>query len=88
VKENKVYIIPKVPFNWFDRPPSFMRIIGLKWLLSNLYPAAYKSDFNKDARDFYRLFLNIELSQEEMTRVIFREAGDHESHDTGFRTAK
>ncbi len=37
VKERKVYLIPRQPFNWFDRPPSFMRLLGLKWL-TNLLP--------------------------------------------------
>jgi len=88
VKEGKVYLIPKVPFNWFDRPPSFMRIIGLKWLMSNLYPSQYKADFNKEAREFYRIFLGVELSQEEMMRVISREASIDESHGVGPGTQK
>ena len=32
VREERVYLIPSAPVNWFDRPPSFMRIAGLEWL--------------------------------------------------------
>lgn len=34
VKNKKVYFLPFGPFSWFDRPPSFMKILGLKWILS------------------------------------------------------
>nr|CBX30869.1 hypothetical protein N47_E43810 [uncultured Desulfobacterium sp.] len=71
VKDGRVYLIPRHPFNWFDRPPSFMRIMGLKWLANILYPKEYKIDMVKDARDFYRLFLCVELSNDEMKRAIY-----------------
>ncbi|MDD3295452.1 MAG: ABC transporter substrate-binding protein, partial [Geobacteraceae bacterium] len=28
VKNKRVHLIPNQPFNWFDRPPSFMRLLG------------------------------------------------------------
>ncbi|WP_297941015.1 ABC transporter substrate-binding protein [uncultured Campylobacter sp.] len=34
VKNKKAYYIPREPFSWFDRPPSFMRFLGLKWLVN------------------------------------------------------
>jgi len=71
VREGRVYLIPRHPFNWFDRPPSFMRILGLKWLTNILYPGEYKIDIVKEARNFYRLFLGVELSAEEMRQVIY-----------------
>ena len=44
VQNKRVYFIPKSPFNWFDRPPSFMRILGLQWLMIRLYPDVYQKD--------------------------------------------
>ena len=61
-KRNKIYLIPQMPFNWFDRPPSFMRIIGLKWLLSICYPQVYKKDIYKETEEFFKLFLNTDFS--------------------------
>lgn len=71
VRQGHVYLIPRHPFNWFDRPPSFMRIMGLKWLANILYPAEYKTDIVKEAKDFYRLFLGVDLSDDEMRQVIY-----------------
>jgi iron complex transport system substrate-binding protein len=48
-----------------------MRIIGLKWLTSILYPKEYQIDIVKEARGFYRLFLGVEVSNEEMRQIIY-----------------
>jgi iron complex transport system substrate-binding protein len=70
VKDGKVYLIPRAPYNWFDRPPSFMRIMGLNWLMIRMYPSEYKIDIIKEARDFYKLFLGVDFTNEEMKKVI------------------
>jgi len=72
VKNKKVYLIPRTPFNWFDRPPSFMRFLGLKWLMNLLYPNEYRIDIVKEARDFYSRFLGVEVSDKEMKQIIYR----------------
>jgi iron complex transport system substrate-binding protein len=72
VRDKRVYLIPRAPFNWFDRPPSFMRILGLKWLTNCLYPNEYRIDIVKEAQAFYGLFLGVEVSNEEMRRIIYR----------------
>jgi iron complex transport system substrate-binding protein len=71
VREGRVYLAPRVPFNWFDRPPSFMRILGLRWLMNSLYPDEYQIDIVKEARDFYKLFLDVDVRDDEMRNVIF-----------------
>ncbi|NLD39068.1 MAG: ABC transporter substrate-binding protein [Desulfatiglans sp.] len=71
VREGKVHLIPKSPFNWFDRPPSFMRLMGLKWLTNMLYPDEYKIDIIKDSKEFYSLFLGVDLSDDEMKGIIY-----------------
>ena len=60
VKNNKVYHIPVEPFSYFDRPPCFMRILGLKWLLSICYPEIYKKNFEEEKAQFLKLFFEIE----------------------------
>ncbi len=72
VRDKKVYLIPTEPINWFDRPPSFMRLIGLRWLLNCLYPDDYRINILKEARDFYRLFLGVEVTDEEMRKIIYQ----------------
>jgi len=61
VQNGRVYRIPTRPFNWFDRPPSFMRLLGLKWTMHTLYPQAYPIDIAAETRSFFQLFLNVQL---------------------------
>ena len=70
VKEKRVYLTPKKPFNWFDRPPSFMRILGLKWVMKCLYPDDCKIDLVKETRDFFSLFLSVDISDKDAKSVI------------------
>ena len=70
VRQARVYLIPHSPFNWFDRPPSFMRILGLQWITNLLYPKEYPLDIVKEAREFYRLFLGVEISEQEMRNIM------------------
>ncbi|MFT7880844.1 MAG: ABC transporter substrate-binding protein [Sulfurimonas sp.] len=70
VKEKKVYFIPKGPFSWFDRPPSFMKLLGLKWLLSLLHPEAYHVDIREEAKDFYQLFLGLSLNDAQLDEIM------------------
>jgi len=69
VRNKRVYLIPNQPFNWFDRPPSFMRLLGAKWLANLLYPERYRIDIVKEVREFFRLFLGVELTAEEAERL-------------------
>jgi iron complex transport system substrate-binding protein len=71
VKTKRVHLIPRIPFSWFDRPPSFMRLIGIKWLVNILYPSEYKINIVKEAKEFYRLFLGVDKTDEEMRKVIY-----------------
>ncbi len=70
VKHKRVYLIPNQPFNWFDRPPSVMRLLGVKWVAGHLYPDRYRVDMVKEARHFFRLFLGVNISAEEAKMLM------------------
>lgn len=72
VKDKRVYLIPKEPFNWFDRPPSFMRILGLQWLMGRLYPNEFKKDLVKETRNFFKLFLTVDLAAEDAAKIMYQ----------------
>lgn len=72
VRDKRVYLIPCEPFNWFDRPPSFMRLLGIKWLLSLLHPDLYPVDMVAETHDFYKLFLGVDLSEIQTREVLNR----------------
>ncbi len=70
VKNKRVYLIPKAPFNWFDRPPSFMRLLGIKWLTNIFYPDRYPLNLPRETKEFYRLFLGVELNDKALQEVL------------------
>ena len=70
VCEQKVILIPDMPFNWFDRPPSFMRILGLCWLTNTLYPDRFPRDMIKEVREFYHLFLEVDLDKDQARQIL------------------
>ncbi|MDD5358668.1 MAG: ABC transporter substrate-binding protein [Sulfurovaceae bacterium] len=42
VKTNRVLIVPEEPFNYISRPPSLMRLMGIRWLIHSFYPNLIK----------------------------------------------
>lgn len=70
VKAHKVYPIPSLPFNWFDRPPSFMRVMGAQWLANKLYPTVYPINLEKETHDFYQLFFQVDLDKAAINKLL------------------
>lgn len=76
VQNKKVYAVPSGPFNWFDRPPSANRILGIQWLGNLLYPDVYKYDMAKETREFYKKFYHYDLTDEELTSLLKDSGGN------------
>lgn len=76
VKNKQVYEIPAAPFNWFDRPPSVNRIIGLKWLANLLYPDIMNLDMEVEVRNFYEKFYHYNLSRQEAKELLVNAKAD------------
>ena len=74
VRNHRVYLIPDSPFNWMDKPPSFMRLMGAKWLASVLNPSSFKVNLVAETREFYRIFLAVELSEHLAGKAALQEA--------------
>lgn len=70
VKDKKVYEIPQYPFNWFDRPPSVNRIIGIRWLANLIYPDYVKIDIKAEVKEFYSEFYHYNLTDDEVNNII------------------
>lgn len=56
VKKKKVYLVPSIPFNYITRPPSFMRLMGIRWLIHTFYPHLLESSLEKEEEKFLKLF--------------------------------
>ncbi len=75
VKNERVYQIPRGPFDWFDRPPSISRIMGIRWLGNLLYPDLYEYDIKTEVKDFYKLFYQIDLTDAQYDQLMARAGG-------------
>lgn len=56
VKNGQVFRIPNEPFDWINRPPSIMRLIGAQWVGNSLYPELYPVDIEAETNKFIELF--------------------------------
>lgn len=70
VKAGKVFLIPDAPFNWFDRPPSFMRLLGAKWAAHALYPDVFSYDMVKETQAFFKLYLQQDIGADEAKALL------------------
>lgn len=72
VKAGNVHLVPNTPFNWVDRPPSFMRIIGIEWLANIFHAKESKIDLTHEMKEFYSLFLGVKLSDKDVANITNR----------------
>lgn len=70
VRDRRVFLAPRLPFGWIDAPPSINRTIGLRWIAGLLYPERFPEDIRNVARDFYRLFYQVDVTGEQLDRVL------------------
>jgi iron complex transport system substrate-binding protein len=70
VKTSRIHLVPVQPFNWIDRPPSFMRVIGIQWLASVFHPKTYTVNLNQRVKEFYELFLHVKLSDQQTKNIL------------------
>ncbi|KRS11370.1 ABC transporter substrate-binding protein [Roseovarius atlanticus] len=70
VEDGRVYLSPTAPFGWIDRPPSLNRMMGLIWMAGLLYPDRWEGDLRAETRAFYDLYYHVDLSDEELERLL------------------
>lgn len=70
VKNGRIHLVPVQPFNWIDRPPSFMRVLGIQWLAKKMHPQTYKINLNHRTKEFYDLFLHVKLTDQQTKNLL------------------
>ena len=70
IKNDAFYEIPGLPYNWMSNPPSINMILGIWWLGNLAYPDIYDYDMKEKAKEFYRLFWNYNLTDEEAAAML------------------
>lgn len=56
VQNNQIYLVPSTPFNYITRPPSFMRLLGIRWLIDSFYPQLINESFDEQKAEFEKIF--------------------------------
>lgn len=70
VQNNMFFSTPCYPYNWLDLPPSVNRIIGVLWMGNLLYPDDFDLDIKEETREFYKLFYNKVLTDDELSALL------------------
>ena len=70
VRDGRVHLSPRLPFGWIDFPPGVNRLPGLWWVGRTVYPEFFPEDLRTITREFYRLYYQVELSDERVDRVL------------------
>ncbi len=56
VKSGHILSVPNLPFNYITRPPSFMRLLGIRWLIHSFYPDVLQGSLDDETKRFQKLF--------------------------------
>jgi iron complex transport system substrate-binding protein len=70
VRDRLIYMAPNLPYGWFDAPPGVNRLIGVRWLASILYPKQFPESLQETTRQFYKLFYQVDLSDEQIAALL------------------
>ena len=69
VRKKRIHLAPSLPYGWFE-PPGVNRLIGVRWLMSILYPGQFPEDLGQVTRQFYKLFYQVDLSQQQIEALL------------------
>src|SRR5215475_4225331 len=70
VQDKRIYLAPNLPWGWFDAPPGVNRLIGVRWLTSILYPKQFPENLQATTRQFYKLFYQVDLTDEQVAMLL------------------
>jgi iron complex transport system substrate-binding protein len=70
VRRGRIFVSPRVPYGWIDEPPSLNRLLGLQWLAGLFFPDRVKVDIRAEAKAFYRLFYQVDLTEPQLDQLI------------------
>jgi iron complex transport system substrate-binding protein len=69
VREKRIYLAPNLPYGWFDAP-GVNRLMGVRWLMSVLYPDQFPDNLRAVTRQFYKLFYQVDLSDAQIDLLL------------------
>lgn len=79
VQEGRVIEAPAdAPWAWMGNPPASHRLISILWLGNIFYPDVFDYDLEEKVKEFYSMFYNYELSNEEYAEMLKYSTGNAE----------
>ena len=79
-RAGRVYLVPAVPWGWFDTPPGVNRLIGVRWLSALFYPERFPESLRSTTREFYKLFYSVDVSEAQLDQLLRDAAPDRKSN--------
>jgi iron complex transport system substrate-binding protein len=62
-----------------------MRALGIRWLAKMLYPGLYTADLRKETKLFFKLFLRVDLGDDEADEILLLKTKNARSRESGPR---
>ena len=79
VQEGRVIEAPAdAPWSWMGNPPASHRLVSILWLGNIFYPDVFDYDLKEKVTEFYSVFYNYELSDEEYAEMLKYSTGNAE----------
>jgi iron complex transport system substrate-binding protein len=70
VRHKRIYLAPRLPHGWVDASPAVNRLIGVRRLMSILYPKEFPEHLRDTTKNFYRLFHHVDLSEAQIDTLL------------------
>jgi iron complex transport system substrate-binding protein len=65
VRDKRTYLAPNL-----DAPPGVNRLIGVRWLMSLLYPKQFPDDLRGVTRDFFKRFYHVDVTEQQLEALL------------------
>lgn len=69
ISSGNYYEVPGTPWCWLNNPPTVNQVLGMQWLPRLLYPDAYDDDMYETVAEYFKMFYNYDLSEEEFSHL-------------------
>jgi iron complex transport system substrate-binding protein len=70
VRAGRIFVVPDVPFGWFDSPPGLNRLLGVQWLARVLYARLFPEPLGPVIKSFHRLYYHREPTDAQVRALL------------------
>ena len=70
VHANRIYVVPDLPFGWFDAPPALNRLLGVQWLARVFYPQLFPAPLGAVIKAFHRTYYHREPTDAQVRALL------------------